>query len=130
MWLTALSAGLEKQQLKKLLEKIESFDSKLDRELADSVREVTVNANWQIVEEFRGDEHMCQALLDIMEPEINKIKEKVKEEVTKEVTRQERQKGIRSAIIALRVCGQEDAAIKNAIMEAYGISASEAEEYL
>lgn len=118
IWLTALSAGLEKQQLKKLLEKIESFDSKLDRELADSVLEVTVNANWQIVEELRGDEHMCQALLEIMEPEINKIKDK------------ERQKGIKSAIVALRVCGQEDAAIKNAIMEAYGISENEAEGYL
>lgn len=138
MWLTALSAGLEKQQLKNLLEKIESFDSKLDRELADSVLEVTVNANWQVVEELRGDERMCQALLEIMEPEINKIKEeltkdvseRVTKDVSKRVTKRERQKGIRSAVVALRVCGQEDTAIKNAIMEAYDISASEAEEYL
>ena len=122
MWLTALSAGLETQLIKKLLEKIESFDSKLDRELADSVLEVTVKANWQIVEELRGDEHMCQALLEIMEPEINKIKE--------EAANKERQKGIKNAIVALRVCGQEDAAIKNAIMEAYDISASEVEKYL
>ena len=69
-----------------------------------------------------GDESMCQALLEIMEPEINKIKE--------EIANKERQKGIKSAIIALRVCGQGDAAIKNAIMEAYDNSASEVEEYL
>lgn len=134
IWLTALSAGLEKQQLKQLLEKIEAFDSKLDRELADSVLEVTVNANWQIVEELRGDEHMCQALLEIMEPEINKIKEAVKEEVTREVTRevanQERQKGIKSTIIALRDCGQGEEEVKKAIIKVYGISANEAEEYL
>ena len=61
---------------------------------------------------------MCQALLEIMEPEINKIKA--------EVTKEER----KNAVAALRVCGQGDAAIKKAIMEAYGISASEAEEYL
>lgn len=66
IWLTALSAGMGKQQLKQLLEKIESFDSKLDRKLADSVLEITVNANWQVVEELRGDEHMYQALLEII----------------------------------------------------------------
>ncbi|MDE6220788.1 MAG: hypothetical protein K2G51_10260 [Lachnospiraceae bacterium] len=150
IWLTALSAGLGKQQLKKLLEKIETFDSKLDRELADSVLEVTVNANWKIVEELRGDEHMCQALLEIMEPEINKIKETVKEEVTKEVTRevtkevtesvtkevtesvtkQERQKGIRSLVTFLRSSGQEDTEIMNAIIKVYDVSAIEAEGYL
>ena len=65
---------------------------------------------------------MSQALLKIMEPEINKIKE--------EAANKERQKGIKSTIVALRICGQEDATIKNAIMEAYGISAKEAEEYL
>ena len=45
-----------------------------DRELADSVLQVSVSANKQVVEELRGDENMCQALLEIMEPEINKIK--------------------------------------------------------
>lgn len=65
---------------------------------------------------------MCQALLEIMEPEIEKIKETVEEETMS--------KGIRCAVVALRACGQEDSAIKRAIMEAYGISANEAEEYL
>ena len=122
MWLTALSAGLEKQQLKKLLEEIESFDSKLDRELADSVLEVTVKANWQIVEELRGDEHMCQALLEIMEPEINKIKE--------ETANKERQKGIKSLVTFLRDSGQNDTEIMNAIIKVYDVSVSEAENYL
>ena len=39
-------------------------------------------------------------------------------------------KGIRGAVTALRACGQGDTAIKKAIMEAYNISASEAEEYI
>ena len=46
---------------------------KLERELADAVLEVSVRANQEIVEELKGDESMCQALLEIMEPEINKI---------------------------------------------------------
>lgn len=69
---------------------------------------------------------MCQALLELMEPEINRIRETVEAEATKK----ERQKGISGAVVALRVCGQGDTAVKNAIMKAYGISAKEAEEYL
>lgn len=126
MWLTALSAGLEKQQLKKLLEKIEAIDSKHDRELADSVLEVTVKANWQIVEELRGDDHMCQALLELMEPEINKIKE----EVTREVMEKERKKGIKSTVIVLRGYGHGDMEIKEMLMKIYSIDANEAEGYL
>lgn len=126
MWLTALSAGLKKQQLKKLLEKIESFDSKLERELADSVLEVTVKVNWQIVEELRGDERMCQALLELMESEINKIKE----EVTREVMEKDKQEGIKSTVIALRDYGLGDMEIKEMLMKIYSIAANEAEGYL
>ncbi len=73
---------------------------------------------------------MCQALMELMEPEINKIKENVREETTQQVTQQVMQQGIRNAIIALRVCGNGDIEIKNAIMRAYGLSSNEAEEYL
>ena len=69
---------------------------------------------------------MCEALMELMEPEINKIKENVREETTQQVTQQ----GIRNAIIALRVCGNGDIEIKNAIMKAYGVYDSEAESYL
>ena len=130
IWLRALSSGMQKQQMRNLLEKIEKLDLKFDRELADSILQVSISANKQVVKQLRGDESMCQALLEIMEPEINKIKETVRVETTQQVTQQERQRGIRSAIVALRVCGQDDAAIKNAIMEAYDLSAKEAEEYL
>ena len=65
---------------------------------------------------------MCEALMELMEPEINKIKETVREET--------KQQGIKNAIIALRVCGNGDIEIKNAIMKAYGISSNEAEKYL
>lgn len=126
IWLTALSDGMNKHQLKELLEKIEAFDTKLDRELADAVLGVAIKANWQIAQELRGDGNMCQALLELMEPEINKIKASVEAEAAKK----ERQKGISGAVVALRLCGQGDKVIKNAIMKAYGISDSEAEGYL
>ncbi len=42
------------------------------KELADSVLEVSIRANWEIIKELRRNENMCQALLEIMEPEIDK----------------------------------------------------------
>ena len=84
MWLTALSDGMQKQQLKDLLLKVESFHTKLDRELAEAVLGVAIRANWRVVQELRGDGNMCEALMELMEPEINKIRENVREETTQQ----------------------------------------------
>ena len=130
MWLTALSDGMQKQQLKDLLVKVESFHTKLDRELAEAVLGVAIKANWQTAQELRGDGNMCEALRELMEPEINKIKEKVREETIQQVTQQVTHQVIKKAIVALCICGNGDIEIKNAIMKAYGISDSEAESYL
>ena len=59
-------------------------------ELADSVLEVSIRANRQVVGELRGEDGMCEALLEIMAPEINQIvlekTQKVAQEVTQKVT--------------------------------------------
>lgn len=134
VWLKALSDNVRKPQMRELLEKIEAFDSKLDRELADSLLEVTVRANWEIVQELRGDENMCQALLELMEPEINKIKKAVEEEAQRtgmqKGIQEGMQKGIKGTVIALRDCGQEDSEIQKAIVRVYNLSAEEAAAYL
>ena len=39
---------MEKQQMRELLEKIEKLDLKFDRELADSVLQVSVSANYRL----------------------------------------------------------------------------------
>ena len=104
--------------------------AKPDRELAEAVLGVAIKANWRVAQELRGDGNMCEALMELMEPEINKIKEKVREETIQQVTQQVTQKIIKNTIIALRICGNGDIEIKNIIMKAYGISDSEAESYL
>ena len=50
VWLGALSEKLGKQDLRGLLEKIRQLSGKTDRELADSVLEVSIGANRQAVE--------------------------------------------------------------------------------
>lgn len=51
--MTALSEGMEKQDMEMLLERIDRLTQKLDRELADSVLEVSIKANRKMVEELR-----------------------------------------------------------------------------
>lgn len=73
IWLKALSDKMEKQDMKDLLERVNALTGKQERELADSVLEVSVRANRHVADELRGGEGVCNALLELMEPEINKI---------------------------------------------------------
>lgn len=47
--MTALSEGMEKQDMEMLLERIDRLTQKLDRELADFVLEVSIRANRKIL---------------------------------------------------------------------------------
>ena len=52
-WLKALSDKMQKQEMRELLERIGGLSRKYDKELADSVLEVSIRANKQIIEEMR-----------------------------------------------------------------------------
>ena len=95
---------------------------KADKEFADSVLEVSIGANRHVIEELKGDDDMCQALLEIMEPQLL-LREK-------ECRKEGRKEGIQGAVDTLREFGHEDLEIKRAIMQRYALSAEEAEEYL
>lgn len=132
-WLGALSEKLEKEDITELLEKIRSLTGKNDLELADSVLEVSIGANRQAVEEWKGDASMCQALMEIMEPQLLlRDEEKISEGLQQGIQQglqQGLQQGIQGAIDMLRKFGHGDAEIKETIMEEYGLSAEEAEGY-
>ena len=121
IWLKALSDRVQKQEMKELLEKISSITQKFDRVLADSVLEVSVSANRQLVEELRG-EGMCQALLEIMQPEINEI---VESTVQKKI-----QDAISNAVKGFRDLGADDEKIKELLMKNYDLTPKEAAMYL
>ncbi len=120
-WLGALSGKLKKQDMTELLEKICRLTKKVDRELADSVLEVSVGANRETVEEMKGDVNMCQALMEIMEPQLL-LREK--EGIEKGL-----HKGIQGTVEVLRELGHSDAGIKEIIIKKYALSMEEAEGY-
>lgn len=62
---------------------------------------------------------MCQALMEIMEPQLLLRENKGREEGR-----------IEGTVDALREFGQGDLEIKRVIMQRYGLSMEEAEEYL
>ena len=122
MWIKALSDRIEKQEMRNLFEKVIALTQKFDRELADSVLEVSIKAKKKIVEELRDDDSMCQALLEIMEPEINK-------EVNRRVETETRSYVLRS-VKSFRELNVDDDTIKEMLVKNYGLTLKEAEEYL
>ena len=81
-----------------------------------------IRANRRAVEELRGDEGMCEALLEIMEPEIMKIKEETRQETMREA--------ILRAVEGFRDLGADDDRIKEILKKKYAFSDEEAEKYL
>lgn len=133
IWISSLSQKMKKQDVQELFQRIQTLQSRLDRELADSVLQVSIEANRQMVEKWKGDDHMCQALLEIMEPEI-RIIEKEREEAgwqkgMEKGIQQGMRQGIQGAIDMLRKLGYQEEKIKSSIMEGYQLSVEEAEEY-
>ncbi|MCM1039435.1 MAG: hypothetical protein NC434_08930 [Ruminococcus sp.] len=100
---------------------VNKLTEKMDKEFADSVLEVSIGANKQIIEEMMGDDSVCQALMEIMEPVIQlRDQENIKKGL---------KKGMQMTIDTLREFGHEDSEIKTAIMKKYDISAEEIDGY-
>ena len=122
IWLKALTEKMEEQEMRRLLEQIQQLSKKQEKEFADSILEVSVKANKKILNEIRGDDQMCQALLELMEPEINEIKRKAEEQGIERGIEKGLEQGIRQLIIILQELGYENEMIKTLIMKKYSLS--------
>ena len=122
IWPGFLSRKLKKQDMVELLNSVKQMSEKEDRELADSVLEVSMEANKQVIEELMGDDKMNETLMEMMEPRIRQRENARIEE--------ERKNSIQITINTLVDFGHEKEEIKMAIIKNYGLSAEEVEEYL
>ena len=104
------SGNLEKGDIQKTTGERNHMTEKADRELADSVLEVSISANRTIVEELIGDESMYEALMEIMEPRIKQREDAIMK------------KGIQDTVDTLKDFGHKDAEIKTAIIKRYNLS--------
>ena len=121
-WLGALSRQLKKDNFQELLDSRKNMTQKADMELADSILEVCIGANRQVIEELMEDDSMYEVLMEIMEPKIKLREDILKREIQKE--------DIQRTINVLKGFGHKNSEIKSSIIKEYKLSESEAEEYL
>lgn len=126
-WIRALSGRLDEEDVRDLLSDARRLDGKAERELVDSVLEVSIKANMQVIERLMGDEDMCNALMEIMEPKINEIRKADREEGREEGRREGRIQGI---IEVLRSLGHTDAEIRPILVDQHGFTEDEADSFL
>ena len=129
-WLKPLSGNASEEDMRRLFRETSILEGKSDRELADSVLEVSVKANKQLVEKLRGDDDMSQALLEIMEPVLLEREKQIEIRVKKECIKEGIREGIRGLVDVLRDLGHDDNEIKSAIMKQYHLTEDETSEYL
>lgn len=158
IWLKALSDKIGKRDMAELLKRISQLTEQGDRELADSVLEVSAQVNRQVLEELKGDDNMSEALLEIMEPlikpqlllleeaakkagwekgieegrkkGIEEGRKKGLQESIQERLQEEIKKGIQGTVDVLHDLGHEEDEIRQIIQKKYDLSDDEAAEYI
>ena len=68
--LRILSRNAKEEDVRNILEQSRSYRTQGDIENANAVLQVSVTANGSLYSMIRGDEVMCQALMDLMKDEI------------------------------------------------------------
>ena len=70
VWLKSLSEKLQKEDVKQLLKHVSGLTGEFDKEMADSVLKVSIDANKQLIREMMEDESMYESLMELMEPQL------------------------------------------------------------
>ena len=74
-WLTLLSRKLDMSDAKRVVAQIEALTQESNKQHGDSVLQVAVQENEEIFNKIREEGKMCEALMKLMEPEINEVLE-------------------------------------------------------
>lgn len=121
---------MEKAGLERLVKESSMVSGEYERELAESILEVALNANRGLIEELRGDVKMGEMILKVVQPLILEIKKEAKTEGIEEGLEKGLEKGkILGAVEILRSFNSNDET-KRIIMEKYHLTESDAEKYL
>lgn len=134
IWLKALTDKMEKAGLERLVKESSMVSGEYERELAESILEVALNANRGLIEELRGDVKMGEMILKVVQPLILEIKKEAKTECIEEGLEKGMEKGLEKgkilgAVEILRSFNSNDET-KRIIMEKYHLTESDAEKYL
>lgn len=129
-WLTALSEHIPEQNMRQLVYKVNRLTDTFDKEMAESVMQVTLGANQNLIQKIKGEDTMYEVLLEIMEPEISEIKQKSIDEGKQKGRQEGRQEAIKDSVDVLRQFGHSDDEIKAALIDKYHLSEKEVLAFL
>ena len=133
-FLRVLTEQPQKQDINRFLKIFNSLNGKADKEFAESILDVFATANRKWMEQWKGDNDMSSALLEIMAPELQEAEEKGrregKREGEREGIREGKREGIRGTVNILHNLGFGKTEIKEAVMKQYGLSETEMAQYL
>ncbi len=134
IWLRALSEKINIQEMESLVKKVRELEGKFNRELADSVLEVSIQANAQRIEEWKGGGSMGPALMKLMQPELAVLeKEAVQKGMQQGIQQglqQGVQTGIQKTIEILQDLGYENGKIIKIVREKYNLTDDEIGKYI
>jgi len=125
-WVKSLSYKTQFTDMKKLLNETRKFKGEHEKELANSVIDVVLRANKDLLEKLKGDEEMSGLLLELAEPLIQEREKNAEIRGRKEGRRE----GIIGRVGDLQKFGHNYEEIKTWSMENYDLSEEEAEKYL
>ncbi len=136
IWLKALNKRIKKSVAKELVKEYDKQSTKLDRELSESVLQVAVKENNKIFETIKEELTVCEALIELMQPEIEeKVNEKVSQkmeeitqevtqQVTEQVTQQVTEEDIPKTIAVALKFNPDEAQVIQIVAEQYGVELS------
>lgn len=80
-WVKAITGKLTEKELREIVELAVGLGEKRERDLADAVLQVCTRANKKTMQKLKeGDDIMCQALMELMEPELRQSREAGRDE--------------------------------------------------
>lgn len=86
LWLTSLTRNMEKTQAENLVFRMSGLSLKADRQDADSILELAMKANPKMFSKVKEENPMCEALMELMKPEMDAAVEKAVEKAIEEAT--------------------------------------------
>lgn len=83
-WLTLLSKDLDKADVQRTVEQIETLTEESERQHGDSVLQVAVKENKTLFRRMKEEGNMCEALRELFEPEMNEAIQNTRKEMIAE----------------------------------------------
>ena len=71
IWLNALSNKMKVAQVASFLKTSQELVNLDDKNYADSIWDLVVSVNQQVIKKLRKDENMCKGLAELMKPELD-----------------------------------------------------------